>query len=67
MVEYCYIFNVLTWLQTLACPTCEIWMKINYVLAMGPVSFTIVSWQQGVVFHSANKVTSVLMHALPGI
>ena len=72
MIDFCYFLNVSTWLQILVCPSnifseqCEIWLKTNYVLAMGPISFAIVSWQNSLVFHSMDKVTSFLLHTLPG-
>ena len=73
MVDFCYFLNLSTWLQTMACPNdkytehCEIWFKSNFVMSMGPISFAIVAWQNSLVFHSIDKVTSFALHILPGI
>jgi len=73
MIDFCYFLNISTWLQTMACPCetyseeCEIWFKTNFVLAMGPISFAIITWQNSLVFHSLDKVTSFALHIMPGL
>ena len=72
LIDFCYFLNISTWLQTMACPCesyseeCEIWFKANFVLAMGPISFAIITWQNSLVFHSVDKVTSFALHIMPG-
>jgi len=73
LIDFCYFLNISTWLQTMACPCesyseeCEIWFKTNFVLAMGPISFAIITWQNSLVFHSVDKVTSFALHIMPGL
>ena len=73
MIDFCYFFTLSAWLNTLICPNdsisehCEIWFKTNFVLAMGPISFAIVAWQNSLVFHSVDKVTSFALHVLPAL
>lgn len=71
MIDFCYFLNLSTYLQTMLCPNdkyseeCEVWFKTNFVLAMGPISFAIVAWQNSLVFHSIDKVTSFALHMMP--
>lgn len=73
-VDFCYFLQLSTWLNLLACPSslgysdqCQIWFKINYCLALGPIAFAIVAWQNSLVFHSIDKVTSFALHIMPGL
>jgi len=71
MIDFCYFLNLSTYLQTMLCPNdnysqeCEVWFKTNFVLSMGPISFAIVAWQNSLVFHSIDKVTSFALHIMP--
>ena len=62
LLDFCYFIQASTILNTLTCPNdgyaeqCEIWFKMNYVLAHGPIAFAIVAWQNSLVFHSVDKV-----------
>lgn len=73
MVDFCYFLTLSTWLNTFLCPCehyadqCQIWFKSNYVLAHGPIAFAIVAWQNSLVFHSIDKVTSFALHIFPGL
>ena len=42
-------------------------MQANYVLSMGVVMLAIVVWQNSLVFHSLDKLTSILIHSMPGL
>ena len=72
MLDFCYFVQASTHLQTLSCQsptisdTCQTWFKMNYVLTHGPISIAIVAWQNSLVFHSMDKVTSFAIHILPG-
>jgi len=48
-------------------PTSLMWYKANYVLSMGCLMMAIVIWQNSMVFHSLDKLTSFLLHAFPGL
>ena len=47
MIDFCYFFNVATWLHTYLCMNknwsdkCEAWSRVNFILAMGPSAFGI--------------------------
>ena len=59
-------------MQILVCPNddyseeCEIWFKSNFVMSICPISFAIIGWNCSLVFHSVDKVTSFMVHVLPG-
>ena len=51
--------------QTFLFPTSLVWYKANYVLCMGVLMNAIVVWQNSLVFHSIDKLTSIYIHVLP--
>ena len=72
LIDFCYFLNLSTWMQILVCPNddyseeCEIWFKSNFVMSICPISFAIIGWNCSLVFHSVDKVTSFMVHVLPG-
>ena len=40
-------------------------LQVAFVLANGPLAWAIVVWRNSFVFHSVDKFTSVVIHALP--
>ena len=44
---------------------CMILMQANYVLSMGVLMMAIVVWQNSLVFHSLDKLTSIFIHVFP--
>jgi len=67
MLDFCYFVNLSVIVQTALFPTCLLWFKANYVLSMGVLMLAIVIWQNSMVFHSLDKITSFLLHAFPGL
>jgi len=73
LIDFCYFLNLSTWMQILMCPNddyseeCEIWFKSNFVMSICPISFAIIGWNCSLVFHSVDKVTSFMVHVLPGL
>lgn len=71
LIDFCYFMQLSTIINTLVCPNekyseeCEIWFKTNYVLSHGPIAFAIIAWQNSLVFHSLDKVTSFALHIMP--
>ncbi|XP_040571925.1 uncharacterized protein [Lepeophtheirus salmonis] len=63
LLDFCYFLNISTMIQALFFPLSETWFKINYVLSHGPILMAIVVWQNSLVFHSIDKVTSFFLHA----
>ena len=39
--------------------------QANYVLSMGVLMMAIVVWQNSLVFHSLDKLTSIFIHVFP--
>merc|ERR1711915_566167 len=65
MLDFCYFMNFSVVLQTTLFPSYVLWFKANYVLCMGCLMLAIVVWQNSLVFHSLDKLTSFFLHAFP--
>lgn len=67
LLDFCYFINLSVALQTLGWPDNLTWFHANYSLCMGPICMSIVVWQNSLVFHSLDKVTSYFLHVFPTI
>jgi len=65
MLDFCYFMNLSVAVQTSMFPENLMWFKANYVLCMGCLMTAIVVWQNSLVFHSLDKLTSIFLHAFP--
>ena len=65
MLDFCYFMNVSVLMQTILFPNCLVWFKANYVLCMGVLMMAILVWQNSLVFHSLDKLTSIFIHVFP--
>jgi len=65
LLDFCYFMNLSVMMQTGLFPDCLPWYKANYVLCMGCLMGAIVVWQNSLVFHSLDKLTSCFIHAFP--
>jgi len=65
MLDFCYFMNFSVVVQTTLFPTNLLWFKANYVLCMGVLMLAIVVWQNSLVFHSLDKLTSIFIHVFP--
>lgn len=65
MLDFCYFMNLSVAVQTSMFPDNLMWFKANYVLCMGCLMTAIVVWQNSLVFHSLDKLTSIFLHAFP--
>ena len=58
-------------LQSLTCSMdsdsgfCSTWFKSNFVMSHGPIAIAILAWQNSIVFHSLDKMTSYFIHIMP--
>ena len=58
-------------LQSLTCSmsadggVCSTWFKSNFMLSHGPIAVAILAWQNSIVFHSLDKMTSFFIHIMP--
>ena len=73
MLDFCYFLNASVLLQSLTCSMssdggfCSAWFKSNYMLSHGPIAVAILAWQNSLVFHSLDKMTSFFIHIMPVI
>jgi len=73
MLDFCYFVQVSAVLQSLTCWVssdsgfCSAWFKANFVLSHGPLAIAILAWQNSVVFHSLDKMTSFYIHIMPAL
>jgi len=65
MLDFCYFMNLSVIVQTSLYPDNLPWFKANYVLCMGTLMSAIVMWQNSLVFHSLDKLTSFFLHFFP--
>ena len=71
MLDFCYFVNISVLLQSLLCSASTdsafgtAWLKTNFMLSHGPISFAILAWQNSIVFHSLDKMTSFYIHIMP--
>jgi len=69
MLDFCYFVNLSVIVQTILFPATSAfgaaWMKANFVLSHGPIAIAILAWQNSIVFHSLDKMTSFYIHIMP--
>ena len=65
MLDFCYYMNLSVAVQVNLFPNNLLWFKVNYVLCMGCLMIAIVTWQNSLVFHSIDKLTSIFLHVFP--
>ena len=67
MLDFCYFCNLAVVVNVLWLPNSPWLYWMTYACAMGPVSIAIVAWRNSMVFHSLDKMTSLLIHAFPAL
>jgi len=73
MLDFCYFIQASAVLQSLMCSIssdsgfCSSWFKANFVLSHGPIAIAILAWQNSIVFHSLDKMTSFYIHIMPAL
>jgi len=73
LIDFCYLINVSTILQSLVCSgttddgLCSVWLKTNFIHSHGPIAIAILAWKNSLVFHSLDKMTSFYIHIMPGL
>jgi len=65
LLDFCYFVNFLLIFYLLYYPNAALLFKIVYTLSTGPLLFAIIAWRNSFVFHSLDKMTSVLIHIFP--
>ena len=67
LLDYCYFVNISVAIQVLFYPDNLLWFQANYVACLGPICIAIIVWNNSLVFHSLDKVTSFFLHTFPPI
>eukprot|EP00283_Hemiselmis_rufescens_P014593 CAMPEP_0173450114 /NCGR_PEP_ID=MMETSP1357-20121228/44074_1 /TAXON_ID=77926 /ORGANISM="Hemiselmis rufescens, Strain PCC563" /LENGTH=552 /DNA_ID=CAMNT_0014416765 /DNA_START=162 /DNA_END=1820 /DNA_ORIENTATION=+ len=65
LIDFCYVINLLLLFTLHFYPNSTVLFKATFALASGPVPVAIIAWRNSLVFHSLDKVTSVVIHLLP--
>jgi len=69
MLDFCYFMQISVITQTLLFPPTSAfgaaWFKANFALSHGPIAIAILAWQNSMVFHSLDKMTSFYIHIMP--
>jgi len=65
LIDFCYVVNLLLLFNLHYYPNSRVLFKVAFALANGPVPVAIIAWRNSLVFHSLDKVTSVVIHLLP--
>jgi hypothetical protein len=65
LFDFCYWVNVLCLVHLWALPGSPYVFETAFMLANGPLVWTIVMWRNMLVFHDLDKMTSLFIHAIP--
>mmetsp|Transcript_52250 Transcript_52250/g.127634 ORF Transcript_52250/g.127634 Transcript_52250/m.127634 type:complete len:518 (-) Transcript_52250:321-1874(-) len=65
LIDFCYVINLLLLFTLHLYPNSQVLFKLSFALSTGPVPVAIIAWRNSLVFHSLDKVTSVVIHLLP--
>jgi len=65
MYDFCYFAQILLILSLLFYPSSQVFLRINFGIANGPLAWAIVLWRNSLVFHSLDKMTSLFIHSFP--
>ncbi|KAI8997206.1 hypothetical protein BDB01DRAFT_712804 [Pilobolus umbonatus] len=63
--DICYFVNTMTMLYLWVFPESAHLFIACYCMTNGPVAWAIITWRNSLVFHSLDKVTSVVIHIFP--
>jgi len=67
LVDFCYFSNFACVWGIVGAPASTTLLIMNFAHTSGPLALAIPIWRNSLVFHSLDKVTSVFVHALPGL
>ncbi|KAI8903591.1 hypothetical protein EDD86DRAFT_214822 [Gorgonomyces haynaldii] len=67
LADLCYFTNFLTVLLLFVFPDNQVLYNAVFGLANGPVAWAIYAWRNALVFHSLDKMTSIIIHIAPAI
>ncbi|XP_057506282.1 glycerophosphocholine acyltransferase 1-like [Actinidia eriantha] len=67
LLEFCYYANAIFLVMLLFYPRNEKLFMVCFSFAEGPLAWALIVWRCSLVFNSADKLVSVLIHLFPGI
>lgn len=67
LLDFCYYANTIFLVMLLFYPKNEKLFMVCFSFAEGPLAWALIVWRCSLVFSSADKIVSVLIHLLPGI
>ncbi|KAK9101460.1 hypothetical protein Scep_024890 [Stephania cephalantha] len=67
LLDFCYYANTFFLVMILLYPKNEKLFMVCFSFAEGPLAWALIVWRCSLVFSSADKIVSVLIHLLPGI
>eukprot|EP00033_Pygsuia_biforma_P003573 GCRY01003909.1.p1 GENE.GCRY01003909.1~~GCRY01003909.1.p1 ORF type:complete len:377 (+),score=89.11 GCRY01003909.1:237-1367(+) len=66
MLDHCYFANGLLLFYGLFYPGgSALLFELNFLYCNGPLLLSVVTWQNSLIFHDVDKMTSLMLHALP--
>lgn len=65
LFDFCYFVNLLSLVYVWVFPQNETMFQILYMLAHGPLAWSVLAFSQSMIFHSAPHMTSVFIHTSP--
>ena len=65
LFDLCYFVNIVNFVWIWILPQSRALFIACYCLSHGSVATAIVTWRLGMVFHDAEKVTSMFIHIYP--
>ncbi|KAJ4823433.1 glycerophosphocholine acyltransferase [Turnera subulata] len=67
LLDFCYYANTIFLVHLLLYPKNEKLFMVCFSFSEGPLAWALIVWRCSLVFSSADKIVSVLIHLLPGI
>lgn len=67
LLEFCYYANTIFLIDLLLYPKNEKLFMVCFSFAEGPLAWALIVWRCSLVFSSADKIVSVLIHLFPGL
>lgn len=67
MLEYCYAANLVSFAYLFLKPQSAHLRRFSFAIMSGPLMWSIVAMRNQLVFHSGDKITTLMMHASPAL
>lgn len=67
MLEYCYAANLVSFSYLFLSPQSAALRRFSFAVMSGPLMWSIVAMRNSLVFHSGDKITTLMMHASPAL